>query len=224
MGAGFDRIEAFNPNSGTKAWSPYLCGWCGDSVVGARVATYSHQNKSDPMPSLDFLRCTGCGHGSVRNDGAVLPGTLPAREVQHLPETIESLYREARSAHSVSAFTAAEMAARTILVHVAVDKGREGRTTFAQAVDFLKDEKHITEAMKPWVDWIRQRGNKAAHEVELTTADQSLGTLNFVCALLENVYQHPGQLEAALGALEPAPEDRTEYQPAAKVRQLDRVG
>jgi hypothetical protein len=57
------------------------------------------------------LRCSSCGEGSVRgqNSNAIYPGQRPGRVLRSLPPEVEKAQREARSARSVAAYTAAKM-------------------------------------------------------------------------------------------------------------------
>jgi hypothetical protein len=57
------------------------------------------------------LRCSSCGEGSVRgqNSNVIYPGQRPGSVLRFLPPEVEKASSEARSAHSVAAYTAAKM-------------------------------------------------------------------------------------------------------------------
>jgi len=192
MAAHGDLIHV--PGAGTtatsdpRAWLDGTCGHCG-RVVNAAVIAFT-QDRPD-MPSARWTRCTGCGEGSyVASNGHTFPGPRIGRDVEGLPDLVAEAYAEARDCAGVNAFTACEMTCRKILMHIAVDKGANERgITFKGFIDYLEQKNHVTPAMKPWVDVIRQHGNVAVHELPQADAKRALGTLTFTEHLLRNVYE-----------------------------------
>ena len=165
---------------------PFTCGHCGRDV-GAELIT----NIGDVL----WLRCPVCGEGSILNSdtGITYPGTRPGRAVKSLPPDVERAWDEARSAHSVGAYTAAEMMCRKILMHVAVGKaGAQVGRRFVQYVDDLESAGYIIAGLKPVVDQVRQRGNVANHELPSSTEQDSLTTIKITEHLLEAIYELPG--------------------------------
>ena len=176
------------PTHDPRAWLDGTCGHCG-RVVNAAVIAFT-QDRPD-MPSARWTRCTGCGEGSyVASNGHSFPGPRIGRDVEGLPDLVAEAYAEARDCAGVNAFTACEMTCRKILMHIAVDKGANERgITFKGFIDYLEQKNHVTPAMKPWVDVIRQHGNVAVHELPQADAKRALGTLTFTEHLLRNVYE-----------------------------------
>jgi hypothetical protein len=109
--------------------------------------------------------------------------------VGHLPEDVATLYDEARRAVAQSPNSAA-YACRTILMHVAVEKGAETNKTFAYYVDYLQDH-HLTPGTAARVDEIRQLGNDANHEIDLMTREEAETVVDFTAMLLQIVYEFP---------------------------------
>jgi uncharacterized protein DUF4145 len=168
------------------ATEPITCGHCG-RAVGAEVITSSGH--------VVWLHCPACGEGSTRNNttGIIYPNPRPRRALASLPADVERAWNEARSAHSVGAYTAAEMICRKILMHLAVDKaGAQAGRQFAQYVDDLENAGYITAGLKPVVDQVRQRGNVANHELPASTMQDSLTTIKITEHLLEAMYELPG--------------------------------
>jgi hypothetical protein len=142
------------------------------------------------QPTHRWLRCPACGRGIFADiDGALYPGAKVGRDVEGLPSDVAVVYDEARRCAEVNAFTACEMVCRKILMHIAVDKGAPQDNTFKGFVDYLELNHHVTPAMKPWVDVIRQHGNIAVHELPHTDKQRAIGTLTFTEHLLRNVYE-----------------------------------
>ena len=171
-----------------RAWLDGICGHCG-RVVNAAVVAFTQNDGGIPISR--WTRCTNCGHGSyVAPDGRNFPGPRIGRDVEGLPDLVAEAYAEARDCACVNAFTACEMTCRSILMHIAVDKGANQRgTTFKGFINYLEQHNHVTPAMKPWVDVIRKHGNIAVHELPHTDAERALGTLTFTEHLLRNVYE-----------------------------------
>lgn len=114
-------------------------------------------------PGVDA--CARCAIGVVVNDGVISPGTRPLRQVRGLGTVEPGAWEEVRSALAVSAWTAAVMLCRKLILHVAVahglpEKDKSGRApSFDRAVKHLQSVGLITPPMKPWVDHIRKVGN-----------------------------------------------------------------
>ena len=127
------------------------------------------------------------------------PGPILGREVASLTDDIRGVYDEARSSLTVGAATGTVMLCRKILMHVAVDKGADEGKRFQEYVEWLATEGWIPKGGQPWVEFIRQRGNEANHELPHMTREDAAGILQFTEALLRNVYELP--------ALVPPPPD-----------------
>jgi hypothetical protein len=58
-----------------------------------------------------WVRCPSCGEGSVRgqNSNVIYPGQRPGRVLRFLPPEVEKARSEARPAHSIAAYTTAEV-------------------------------------------------------------------------------------------------------------------
>lgn len=123
------------------------------------------------------------------------PATLGGEPVEGLPEDVGRAYREARGCLAVGAFTACELMCRKILMHVAVAKGAGEDQSFASYVTYLRNEGHITAAMVPWVDEIRNRGNVATHEIPAAEQQRAASTLTFTTQLLRIVYEMEYKLQ-----------------------------
>lgn len=186
---------------------PITCGHCSRDV-GAEVVFIEGVNLADLITSdlkvplgqkTLWLRCPACGQGSVRTPMTtgggglvVFPGALPASAVSNLPSDVATAWTEARRAHSVGAYTAAEIMCRKILMHLAVDvAGSAPGKSFVEYVNDLEAENYIMAGLKPVVDQIRNRGNKANHELPASTEQESITTITITQHLLSGVYELP---------------------------------
>ncbi len=123
-----------------------------------------------------------------------IPGVPYGDPVEKLPNDVESLYNEARRVLAVEAPTTSVMAARKLLMHVAVEKGAEPNQNFVDYVDYLNNHGFIPPDGKGWVDHIRRKGNEANHEVKLMTSADAKELIDFLEMLLKFVYEFPSRV------------------------------
>jgi hypothetical protein len=116
--------------------------------------------------------------------------------VQHLPDTLNALYDEARRCTAQRCFTAAVLLCRKMLMHIAVEKSAKEGLNFLEYVNFLSDKGYVPPNGKHWVDHIRKKGNEATHEIVLMSASDASELLTFVEMLLRFVYEFPSMIPA----------------------------
>lgn len=126
-------------------------------------------------------------------DGNIIPQSqvLPFEDVRYLPSRIEKLYNECRKSFGNECFHATIMVARSLLMHVAADKGAAPNLKFIQYIDFLETEGYISSHNRNWVDRIRVMGNQYIHELDEATNEEAKKVMIFIKQLLGNVYEMP---------------------------------
>jgi len=136
-------------------------------------------------------RC--CMPVTIGQDGSIIPPSLflPFEDVKHLPENIDRMYAECRKTFSSECYCSAIMVARTLMMHVAVDKGAAQNLKFVEYIDYLEHEGFISSRNRTWVDRIRVIGNHYIHEVDEATKEKAEHSIVFVSQLLKNVYELP---------------------------------
>jgi hypothetical protein len=184
---------------------PIECGHCGRQVgaeivfaEGVNAATLQSTPWKPSQTQTLWVRCPACGEGSVRTgaragvNSKVLPGKLPLEDVPNLPADVEGAWGEARKAYSIGAYTASEIMCRKILMHLAVDKaGSPAGRTFVQYINDLQAQNYIMAGLQPVVDKVRDRGNKANHELPASTEQEAMATLTITDHLLIGIYKLP---------------------------------
>ena len=172
----------------------YKCAFC-DSIVhsyaGLRLGRSS--DGTGPRTGGVFI-CPNCGGPtSFDEDGNQIPGPLLGNPVAHVPDTLYSLYEEARLCTAHSAYTAAVMLLRKMLMNIAVEHGADEGLRFVDYVDFLLENDLVQKRAKPWVKKIKDIGNEANHKIEPKTREQALQALTFVEMILRTNYEflHP---------------------------------
>ncbi len=135
------------PNRGYRIYAKYHAG--GEKLVGY---VYVCPNCKNPI----FYFC---------GSGETVPGAMYGREIKNLPESIQTLYNECRTCYANQCYTSAQMIARTILMHIAVEQGAEESKPFAYYVNYLDENHYVPPNGRQWVDFIRTSGNVANHQI-----------------------------------------------------------
>lgn len=126
-------------------------------------------------------------------DGKIIPQSqlLPFEDVRFLPHSIEKLYNECRKCYLNECYHSVIMVSRSLLMHVAVDKGDTAGKSFAAYIDYLETNGYIGSQNKAWVDRIRTIGNKYVHQLDEATEEDANRVILFLKQLLGNLYEMP---------------------------------
>jgi len=176
-------------NAGKQMPRQYVCGYCG-STVGPNLGYLFNPAAPSSGPEPAILICSYCQRPTYFEGDDRMPAAPIGVHVTLLPDSIEALYDEARLAGAMSP-TAAVLAIRKILMHVAVEKGAKEGESFLSYVEFLADSGYVPPDGKGWVDHIRKKGNEANHEITLMSESDAEEMLTFVEMLLRFVYELP---------------------------------
>lgn len=114
----------------------------------------------------------------------------------HLPTDVERVYRQARDSCAIGAFDGAALLARSLLMHIAVEKGAKAGLSFVEYVDFLEQGHFTPPDSKVWVDHIRLQGNKAAHKIDAATERDATELVDFLELILQFLFEFPGRMVA----------------------------
>lgn len=123
-----------------------------------------------------------------------VPGAPFGGDVEYVPPESAAIYREARNCMTVSAYTAAVLLCRKLLMHVAVTEGAPEGATFVAYIDHLVNVGGIAPRSRAWVDRIRQKGNEANHEIAPITRTDAEELITFSEMVLKLVYEFPGRI------------------------------
>jgi len=169
----------------------FQCGHCGLKVGNDR-GYFSN------IPQHRIMICPHCDKPTFFDEAKrQFPDITPGNDVQHLPNELEQLYREARNCCSVSAFTASVLASRKMLMNIAVHQKAQEGLKFVEYVDYLANKGFVPPDGRCWVDHIRKRGNEATHEIALMTKSDAEELITFTEMLLKFIYEFPNRVPAA---------------------------
>lgn len=166
----------------------FRCGFCGNIVA-------TDKGFFDKTGYYKVYLCPHCQKPSFFDgQNNQTPGVAPGNDVGHLPKELEAIYNEARRCVSVNAHTAAVLACRKLLMHVAVEQKAEPGKAFIYYVEFLANNGYVPPNGKGWVDHIRKKGNEATHEIVLMKKEDSEELISFAEMLLKFVYEFPARV------------------------------
>jgi Domain of unknown function (DUF4145) len=168
----------------------WTCGHCGRLVGNDKGFQYEHSRWA-------IYLCPACNRPTFFEVDKQVPGATYGNMVDNLPGDIGPLYQESRNCMTVSAYTAAVLTCRKILLHIAVEKGAPEKSNFEAAVDHLITANVIPVHFKTWVDHIRLKSNKANHKIVLMGLKDAEDLLSFTEMLLKVVYEYPARVTAA---------------------------
>lgn len=168
---------------------PFTCGHCG------------HQISSDK----GFQRGTGekiaichmCGCPTfLLNNGKQVPGSVYGKTVEGVTDAgVTAIYEEARKALQGGAPTAAVLACRKLLMHIAVSQGADTNKKFIEYVEYLADKGYVPPGARGWVDLIRETGNEATHEIKLMKLEEAKELIDFSEMLLKVIFEFPAAVQ-----------------------------
>lgn len=168
----WDKSETITPQN-------YVCGYCGNKV-GSNTGYHLYLSNDDYAIYL----CPYCGRPSFMENGVITPGSSYGQPIMDLPDTVQSIYDEARNSYQVGAFTGVILICRKILANVAVYYGADDGKSFAHYVNYLVDNGYVPEKSREWIDKIRTEGNSATHDQTSKNKDDARRILDFVQMLL----------------------------------------
>lgn len=180
---------------------PIVCGYCGQSVAPNVGYLITHNNKHESVSTTiaTVYQCPLCKNPIIYfNDyNETIPGAKYGREIKNLPANIATLYDECRTCYANQCYTSSQMIARTLLMHIAVEQGAEEGWSFARYVNYLDDKGFIPPNGKQWVDFIRNSGNVANHEIVIKEKEETEKVISFLSTLLLVIYELPNMLNDA---------------------------
>jgi hypothetical protein len=171
----------------------FVCGYCGNQV-GSSSGYHRTDNHQKKLPGPYLYVCPFCAGPSFFDGAKQTPGAPFGASVPNVPPAVGALYDEARNCMRVDAYTAAALAARKLLMNVAVSQNAEPDKSFQYYVKYLEDNRHIPSNARVWVDHIRNKGNEATHEIPAITRQDAEDLISFSEMILRLVFDYPARV------------------------------
>ena len=166
----------------------FHCGYCNTMIASKRG-----WNCFDSSRGIrgEIRICPHCNYPTFFEGSHQIPGVSSGESIDHVPESVNKLYEEARLSTAAGAFTAAVLALRKLLMNIAVDRGASKNLSFQNYVDYLAEKHYVPPNGKEWVDIIRNKGNDATHEIIIMTQSDAEQLISFAGMLLKFIYEFP---------------------------------
>jgi hypothetical protein len=172
----------------------YVCGFCGRYVGPSHGYLGEVHDGTRNVPNPKIYICPNCQKPTFRQGEEQVPAPVFGNPVSSMPTEVGSLYDEARRCMSVSAYTAAVLLCRKLLMHIAVEKGAEEGKPFIEYVEYLSNKGYVPPDGKGWVDHIRDKGNEANHEIAEVGIEDAKDLISFSEMLLRFVFELPSRI------------------------------
>ena len=172
----------------------YKCYSCNSEV--ASKEGYQLVREAFPLYRYGIYICPKCMSPTFFSlDELQTPRPVYGETLNSLPETVKTLFDEARKCYGIDAYTSVVTICRSLLAYIAVDKGAKSNLTFKEYIEYLKLEHWLPRGTFDWVDEIRNLGNSAIHDLIIMQERDASLLLRFTTALLRNIYELPSLLE-----------------------------
>lgn len=173
----------------------YTCGHCGSQIASERG--WQARDHAGGKHVAYIYICHKCSKPTFHSStGAQVPGVTFGNEVADIPDAgIQKLYEEARSCTGAGAYTAAVLACRKLLMHIAVVKGAKAGESFLSYVEYLAKQNYIPPDAREWVDHIRAKSNEANHEIVIMPKDDAEELVSFIEMLLRVIFEFPAAIK-----------------------------
>lgn len=170
----------------------YTCGYCGKPLASNVAYRRGSDSEGNGGTTATIYICHHCRKPTFFEGALQVPGIRTGNDVAGIDDSnVEKLYDEIRDTFSKNAFTAAVLACRKLLMHVAVSKGAGEGQSFMEYVEYLSSKGYVPPDAKSWVDHIRTKGNEANHEIVIMTEEEAKDLIAFVEMLLKLIYEFP---------------------------------
>lgn len=187
----------WNRNDGSYPFSTVsvICPFCNKEVAAVKHIEITCGQFSKTESLYIIAECPVCMRPIIYDTQAdsTFPASLPFDNVKNLPEEIQTVYDECRKACGAGCYTASVILARTLLNHVAVDKGAPENQSFKAYVNYLVDN-YMPKNSQKWVDSIRLCANDSTHHLEILSKKDAEQVIKFVMYLLKYIYELPEEL------------------------------
>lgn len=175
----------------------FTCGYCGNDIASEKGWHANLNGHGNSTQNAAIFLCHRCTRPTfIDHDGKQSPGVIAGNPVADISDLgAEALYAEARVALGSGAFTAAVLACRKLLMHIAVAKGAEAGASFVSYVEYLASHNYVPPDAREWIDHIRKKGNEANHEIVIMSKSDAEDLLSFSEMLLRLIFEFPAAIK-----------------------------
>jgi len=174
---------------------PYKCGYC-QKLISSEKCFFADHFGGEAYPwkytIFIFPHCdkpTFIQEEFTTKSKFFYPSPTYGDKVDHIPKDVEQIYNEARRCMKSNAHTASVLCCRKLLMHLAVEEGAKENLKFFQYVNYLADKGYVPPNGKEWVEYIKDKGNEANHEIVMMSQKEAEKLIDFLEMLLKFIYE-----------------------------------
>ena len=183
----------------------FICGFCttrNASTEGYLIKTGNnkHHNVTNIKKNqCGVFICNSCKKPNYFDIELLqFPTPDSFKQIKHLPEDIEIMYREAINCYKYNAPNACLMVCRKILLHIVDDfnsklpeaqQKKVEKLNFLSCIDFIIEQNIVSINIARTVDHIRVEGNEANHRINIKDLNTSKKVLSLVEHILYDNYE-----------------------------------
>lgn len=173
------------------------CGWC-DSIISPNKGYVVRSNSVHSQEIGYIYICPNCNQIILYNNyqHKVFPLCKFGKNINKLPEKVSTIYNEIRECYSIGAFTSIGLLGRKLLMHVAVQEGAEEDKNFVFYVNYLNDNGYVPKKSKHLLEFLRNQGNDANHDVIVLKKDEAEKIISFIELILTFMYEYADDEQA----------------------------
>ena len=179
----------------------YVCGYCGTPLASEKGWRATGGSPSERSHVGSIYICHKCHQPTYFKGGNQYPGHAFGGNVEDVTDqSVLRMYEEARQCTAASAYTAAVLCCRKLLMNIAVSKGAAEGKRFIEYIDYLASQGYLPPDGKNWVDHIRKKGNEATHEIAIMSREDAEELISFSEMLLKFIFEYPAKMQRKIAA------------------------
>lgn len=151
----------------------YTCGYCMRDVA-------PNQGYQTNVSNNFVAICPGCNRPSFLSSGKATPSVAFGAVVQNVPADANAIYNA--------------LGLRTLLAHIAVERSAKHGLKFHEYMQYLVDKHYVPTGREGWVDTLRERGNEAAHDLDIMNESEAKQLISFAEMILKVMYEFPARV------------------------------
>ena len=177
------EIKSINPKS-------FTCFYC-NNLVSSDKGIYA-LDSSGVISNYVYI-CPHCTFPTFFDSiDKQIPGPSFGKKIEAIPnEYSKKLYDEIRDCISSNNYTAAVLCSRKLLMNIAVSEGAKEGESYKSYIDYLESKGFIPPNCKELVNYIREVGNIANHEIKIMNENDAKTLAEFISMLLSFIYTYP---------------------------------
>lgn len=170
----------------------FICGYCNmqtTSDTGYNSISNSEEDVYEDYVDILYI-CNHCGRPTyIDSEGNHIPQPVEGDEVRGLSSRLQELFLEMKKTHSFGLYTSSIMIARTMIMFIGVEEGAGEGMRFIEYTNYLLENEKLTPDAKEALNKVKNYGNRANHELQPFTYNDSKKVNSIMILILKSIYE-----------------------------------